>query len=144
MDYWRGGGHRSSSRVGDEEMTLVEVYELFDNEKEPFVQAAPHARDVQLVVHRKHYLKRPSKRDVAWYEPATRTINITKRVLAFQPPQIKALIRHEFGHVLDENGSEQRADDLAEWVTGEPIYYDRDDIQTLEMGTHPRPLHLPQ
>lgn len=129
-------------------MTVVEAYKLFDRERKPFVQAAPGTRDVRLVIHRKHYLKRPVKRDLAWYEPDTRTINIIAKVLTFKPVQVAALIRHEFGHAIDRQidrpNSEQRADDLARWVTGEPIYYDGDDIQTLDEEAYPRPGHLPK
>ena len=59
------------------------------------------------------------------------------------------LIRHELGHALflldgDEDHSEQDADDLAEEVFGTPIRYDRIDVQTIGMGSSPRPRHLPQ
>jgi hypothetical protein len=64
-----------------------------------------------------------------------------------------AIIRHEIGHIVDLSGVvalpphfpltiERRADAIAEFVWGDPIYYDVHDVQSLEAGVRPRPPHL--
>jgi len=63
------------------------------------------------------------------------------------PRRIAGVLRHELGHAydvrIDDPGAEQRADDLAERVTGEKICYDRGDVQVVGRGAYPRPRHLP-
>jgi hypothetical protein len=75
--------------------------------------------------------------------------------------RLDALVRHELGHVLDYSTPaetldrwaetrgvtlpktrERRADALCLAVWGTPIFYDEDDIQTLQPGTTPRPSRL--
>lgn len=75
--------------------------------------------------------------------------------------RIEAILRHELAHAIEfylgerevrrlaeqdgyrlPRGPERRADRVAEIIWGEPVYYDRDLVQTLERGTRPRPRHL--
>ena len=75
--------------------------------------------------------------------------------------RVQAILRHELAHALEfhlgedelremaaadgirlPEGPERRADRVAEIIWGDPIYYDRDLVQTLERGTRPRPGHL--
>jgi len=64
------------------------------------------------------------------------------------PDRIEAVLRHEFGHVLQiargHGFTEREADLLAERVWGDRIYYDDEDVQTLVPGVAPRPRHLHQ
>ncbi len=73
-------------------------------------------------------------------------IVFVERILSLPENNIIALVRHELGHAFDplinEDGAEQRADDLAELVSGKKIRYDRYDLQTIGRGVYPRPLHL--
>jgi hypothetical protein len=74
--------------------------------------------------------------------------------LCDQPlPRIEAIVRHELGHVIDYAlpgiqlpglplTRERRADALAEHVWRTHIYYDEEDVQTLEAGASPRPERL--
>jgi hypothetical protein len=63
-----------------------------------------------------------------------------------EPENLVAVLRHELGHLADvhrdRDGSERRADRVAEEATGERIYYDARDVQTTKPGTWPRPKHL--
>ena len=62
----------------------------------------------------------------------------------------EAIVAHEFGHVIDPwlkdnvEGKEKRADMLAELVTGNRIYYNKDKIQTFKRGVFPRPCGIHQ
>lgn len=62
----------------------------------------------------------------------------------------EAIVAHEFGHVIDPwlkdnlQGKEKRADMLAELVTGNRIYYNKDKIQTFSKGEFPRPSGIHQ
>lgn len=78
-----------------------------------------------------------------------------KKILKQPRSRIEGIIRHEFGHVVDAlvpasklppglpKTSERRADAIAEWIWGEPIYYDRKAwVQNLTSGERPRPQAL--
>jgi len=72
-----------------------------------------------------------------------------KLVVCGDVDRIEGVLRHEFGHAalwhLDRpKHSERDADAVAEDLFGAPIYYDREDVQTLAKGTRPRPSHLPR
>jgi hypothetical protein len=63
--------------------------------------------------------------------------------------RIRAVMRHEMGHALfflmgNEDHSEIETDNIAEQIWGERLYYDDEDIQTLNFGKHPRPEYLHQ
>lgn len=61
--------------------------------------------------------------------------------------QCRALIRHELAHAASPDLTEAETDALAEDVTGSPIYYGPDDIQTTRWSagcSRRRPVWLPQ
>ena len=62
-------------------------------------------------------------------------------------PQCLALIRHELAHVCEPDLSEAATDRLAESISGSPIFYGPDDIQTTSAAAcnvRPRPKRLPK
>ena len=88
-------------------------------------------------------------RDLAYAVRGARPrVVLVARALRLSRDNILGLLRHELGHVYDPNpdepGCEQRADDVAEWVTGKPIRYDRALVQTVGPGAYPRPRELHQ
>jgi hypothetical protein len=79
----------------------------------------------------------------------THIIVVAPKLVDSDDSRIQAVMRHEIAHALfhhDENfnHSEQDADDLAESIWGDRIYYDDDDVQTLDFGKYPRPEYLHQ
>lgn len=61
----------------------------------------------------------------------------------------RAILRHEIAHIIymmqgNDSHTEQDADNLAERIWGDRIYYDSEDIQTLDIGRYPRPAYLPK
>jgi hypothetical protein len=91
-------------------------------------------------------------RDVAYAEVdrVPRVVVFHPKILGRRTVNVVAVIRHELGHICDPwvmsepLNREQRADNIAEHVTGQRIYYDHNDMQTLEVGQYPRPAHLHQ
>ena len=90
-------------------------------------------------------------------------------IIAFAPKfrtatvdRVEAILLHEFGHAMDflakktpllpadrnhdpavhRQGTERRADALAEGLWGIKIGYDKDTVQSLCCGIRPRPVHL--
>lgn len=96
----------------------------------------------------------PGDRDFAYTDG--RTITVAPDLSAQTLARIEGVLRHEFGHVVEERGrlgdlagyksvfTERRADQIARAIWESPIRYDRDDVQNTEEGVHPRPLRLPQ
>jgi hypothetical protein len=85
-------------------------------------------------------------RDLAYAEPRIPQVTMLCRTLLLPTENVRGLILHELGHVADVHhdraGREQRADDIAEWVTGTRISYDRHSIQTTAPARYPRPRNL--
>jgi hypothetical protein len=88
-------------------------------------------------------------------------LNFSDKVTAASPERLDALVRHELGHVVDfasdakvldawaaargvrlARTPERRADTICEAVWGAPIFYDKEDVQTLRPGVSPRPARL--
>lgn len=87
----------------------------------------------------------PKPRDFAYTDGFT--VYFSPKIRTASENRVRGLVRHEICHVLFmQEGtahSETDADSLALVVFGSPIYYDRQDIQTVARGTSPRPRHLP-
>jgi len=88
-------------------------------------------------------------RDIAYSVPSENRIVINSRLLDRPRENWIGILRHELAHVIDtmpyvpNGGGEQRADDIAERVGGQRIYYDQDFVQTISpTNTYPRPSHL--
>lgn len=122
----------------------------FDVELQQFASVFPHLGQVELwISHDPCPWEGPCrKRNLAYSDLDATTIVLLHRALRLPDENILGIIRHELGHLadleIDSPGREQRADDIAEYVTGERIYYDEDDIQTIAPGRYPRPLWLPR
>jgi hypothetical protein len=74
------------------------------------------------------------------------------KVLSAEMARADALMRHELAHAILQNAglehTEAECDAIAEKVFGDPIYYDADDVQTLDAhapgARRPRPAYLPR
>ena len=128
------------------------VLDVFVTEQNRFAGACPHVADAILMVN-VNECSLPDKcrpRDFAYSLPYARPQVIVFHARSHRMPQsnLVALMRHELGHLCDpvpyvpNTGREQAADDIAEAITGERIYYDGMALQTLEPGEYPRPLWL--
>jgi len=90
--------------------------------------------------------KYPTARDYAMTNGFV--VYLSPKILQADLPRVHGLLRHELGHaVLMQAGlhehTERQVDQLAEALFGDVIYYDDEEIQTIEKGTSPRPKHLP-
>jgi hypothetical protein len=108
----------------------------------------PAAQDVTLRLHKRHFLRSPKARDLAWYDPTDRTVNLLHSALRGPAGRVEGLIAHELGHAADPvpeaNYAERRADAMAKKALGVPVRYDKDDVQNLRQGRTPRPARLPE
>jgi hypothetical protein len=80
-------------------------------------------------------------------EDGTGVVYIAEVMLDDDKYRQQGVLAHELGHVFllqsgNEDHSERDADDIALTLFGRRINYDRDDIQTVGPGQHPRPQHL--
>lgn len=125
--------------------------ELFLHERERFAFRQPETpvgrATLRIVEAACGALGRCRARDVAWALQETAEVFLLARALReLTPIQLRAVVRHELGHLSDPTpdapGAEQRADDLAAAATGDLIRYDAGDLQTLGVGRYPRPGHL--
>ena len=127
-------------------MTRDEAHQVFERLRGRFAAKHPAMAKVRLRLARKHFLKRPAARDLAWYEPSERTVYLMERALAGHAGRVSGLLAHELGHAADSDTSrpyaELRADALAKAAIGRPIRYDAGDVQNLEVGVTPRPPYL--
>ena len=95
----------------------------------------------------------PKPRDYAYsaWDGEQALIVFAPKVLKANKSRQDALIRHELGHALLQSAgldhSERECDAVAERVFGDKIYYDSDDVQTLNPkargARRPRPSYLP-
>ena len=101
--------------------------------------------DISLVIDKDG--KYPEVRDFAKTDGVT--IYFSPKILKCSDNRFQALLRHELGHAIlmaldREDHSEVDADLTAEVCFGDKIYYDDEDVQTLENGRYPRPSYLPK
>ena len=115
-------------------MTLEALRGLFIEERARFAAVLPRAANATLTIK-----PRPPGAELRDYGYVVGDY----RVVLFQETQqlpvanVVGIIRHELGHVCDpydDDESEERADDIAHVVTGEPIRYDRRGVQTVGRG----------
>lgn len=133
-------------------MTLAEFRALCAAEILRFTGYAPECGETVVSVSDRKCLPYGdcAYRDLAYalYDADPPRIVVHKRLLRLPRQNVLGVIRHELGHVADPTpyalGAEQRADDVAESITGTKIRYDRRDVQTVGRGRYPRPLHLPR
>lgn len=92
---------------------------------------------------------RPGRcRQFAWCESVRPPrIVVAPRLESQSIARIQGVMRHEFGHaILFSEGrprhTERDADHVAEVVLGRRIFYDREEVQTIADGVHPRPARL--
>lgn len=98
------------------------------------------------------------------YPVRTPVIAFSSKYKTASHDRIEAVLLHEFGHAMDflvpsarlpdlpscwkadpharKQGTERRADALAEGLWGVKIRYDTDTVQALRCGCYPRPLAL--
>lgn len=96
----------------------------------------------------------PNERDFAYsaWDGKKATIRFSQKVLYVPTATQDALIRHELSHAMLQNASldhsERECDAVAERIFGDLIYYDSNDVQTLDAhrpgAKRPRPTHLPK
>lgn len=129
-------------------MTAPTLRVLYRRLRARFARRYPTAAQVRLVIHARHYLERPSPRDLAWFDAADRTINVTRALLREPRHTVKGILVHELGHAVDPRlnapGCERRADAIAQTVTGKPLRYDGRALQSTSVGKVGRPGHLHQ
>ena len=133
-------------------MTEPELYRLFRRLRAMFARSfGPRVAIATLAISDRQCTPAPkcSWRDVAYAEISQRPrVVVLRRVIALPRANVLALLAHELGHIADRDsdrpGAEQRADDIAECVTGRKIRYDALNLQTFGRGRYPRPLELHQ
>ena len=128
-------------------ITVARARAIFREERPRFAAVYPRAAKATLTIVDSECLGRGTcaSRDLAECFTDTGEVRLLRRALT-SVARVRGLLRHELAHAADarirERGREQRADDIAERVTGERIYYDAEGVQTLQRGTYPRPRHL--
>lgn len=96
-------------------------------------------------------------RQFAYFDYRDFVLGVAPKLNKQSDDRIIALIRHELGHAVEALYAystverrigvpiltpERYADAVAEAIWGDTIWYDADDIQTLERGVSPRPRRL--
>jgi len=129
-------------------MTSRELAALFETERKRFARYFNRAARVEMQIETSRCVSPDhcAYRDFGYTD--TRVVVLHHRILKASRNRAVGLIRHELGHVCDPTiwnpGAEQRADDIAELVSGEKIRYDHRDVQTVGRGAYPRPTYLPK
>lgn len=115
---------------------------VFRRERERFAAEYPHVIDASLEIDGN--FKADKARDYATADSRTLVVTVRPAIVHLADGNILALIRHELAHLCDGDLSERDTDALAERVSGEKIFYDERDIQTVTSGVRPRPKRLPK
>ena len=129
-------------------MTPSDARRIFRRERDAFAFYFPHVARTKFIILNQQCTDgmHCKARDLAFAQIDPPSVSILRRALSLPIANLIGLIRHELGHVADERiharGAEQRADDIAEYVTGHKIFYDTRDIQTVSRGKYPRPRYL--
>lgn len=141
------------------------VLEVFHAEWHNLISRFPSWNSIHLTASEGYSDHFRSERGIAVTRSEDRAnweIVFSAKARGLPEAKLRAIVRHEIGHVLDFTldsealnqwalafglslpaTPERRADALATFLWGDVIYYDRADlIQTLESGISPRPEHL--
>ncbi len=125
-----------------------EARRIFIRERNKFAEYFPGVSSADLIlIDRKCSIDGHCRfRDLAYADQDDMVVGLLTRALKLSRENVIGLIRHELGHLSDERINyawrEQRADDIAEFVTGRTINYDERNIQTIGPGRYPRPRNL--
>lgn len=119
--------------------------ELFDELVEHIQEAYPNFRCRLVCNNEKALAGRTEARAYAACSGAA--VYVASKIYDTEYNRYAAILMHELAHAVlmqsgDEDHSEQDADDVAEELFGHRISYDKDDVQTLGRGRHPRPEYL--
>lgn len=125
-------------------MTPQRLRNIFASERARFAAVFPRVKGTRLyLVDEQPVDARDYARAVIGRRPC---VVFLLRALRLPERNVVALVRHELSHIADGRnptpGAEQRADDIAAFVTGQLIRYDRRDVQTVGRGRYPRPQYL--
>lgn len=128
-------------------MTAAEAHRLYERLRATIAATFPRVAGVPLRLHQRHYMRRITPRDFAWYDTDDDTVHATMRLLRQPVGRVAGVLAHELGHAADAQleraGAERRADRLAAMALGQPILYDKGLVQNLDEGVTPRPRQLP-
>lgn len=104
---------------------------------------------VTLVEGHPHEFPAERSRAYCQFEKGKLTIAVSPTLFRDNTARIEGVLRHEFGHAVYffegyEDHSERQADELAEVLFGDLIYYDSDLVQTINPrnAVRPRPRSL--
>jgi hypothetical protein len=128
-------------------VTIARARNIFREERRRFAAVYPRVANATLEIVDAPCLGDGAceRRDLARCYPPTGEVHLLRRALTSEA-RVRGLLRHELAHAADRSwtrkGREQRADDIAERVTGQRVYYDHEDVQTTRRGTYPRPKRL--
>ena len=97
-------------------------------------------------------------RQFAYFDPNTKEIGLSPRIVKEPAHRQRGVFRHEVGHLIHDcygretvkekigvslsKSDEILADQIAAYVYGEPILYDDDEVQSISRGDPERPAHL--
>lgn len=130
-------------------LTEGDLHSIFKTERARFAKVFPRVAEASLVVIDRECPRGYgcALRDYARCDVVSLQIEFSRRgIKELTRANLIGILRHELGHLADpivtKLGAEQRADDIAAYVTGERIYYDENDVQTLRHGKYPRPRYL--
>lgn len=161
MDIWRRCGigglvvDRSRDEPNDEHALLVLIAEpMHERAKQVF----PKIPELKI---RLDWSAGTRGRAFGYFDPSNGMITISPRLLKQPAGRIAGVIRHEIGHLVHEtigrrglvrhlgslsSSDEVLADQIAEYIWNSPIFYDAEDVQTIDpqrAHSRMRPAHLP-
>ncbi len=134
-------------------MNIRELARIFIAERELFLSWYPArmcARASLSMIDGPCPLPPCAPRDYACADLSTGEITVSRRILDRPAASVRALLRHELGHLADPRpqarNAEARADRIAQQVGGVPIRYGADLVQTLDPAAPfaRRPRSLPR
>tara|TARA_R110000751_G_scaffold12475_2_gene42864 strand:- start:3497 stop:3907 length:411 start_codon:yes stop_codon:yes gene_type:complete len=131
------------------------VAAIFAQERYQAAQVFP--RLSRVILEKSKAAGRGGARQFAYFDYHDYVLGVAPKLNKQSDDRIRALIRHELGHGVEALYAystverrigvpiltpERYADAVAEAIWGDTIWYDADDIQTLERGVSPRPRRL--